>query len=119
MWMDRLSLGSAVTGGSPAGKEAGNGMLLIFMPHSPSTLLTSFLVLVIQLSLRSTVQFTSLLNIMINAAGLSARLPTRGAIPAFRAQRHFSSARPALKEIQDAYILSASRTPTAKVRFYR
>ncbi|OOQ87307.1 Acetyl-CoA acetyltransferase A, mitochondrial [Penicillium brasilianum] len=51
---------------------------------------------------------------MINAAGLSARLPTRGAIPAFRAQRHFSSARPALKEIQDAYILSASRTPTAK-----
>lgn len=53
---------------------------------------------------------------MINAAGLSARLPTRGAIPAFRAQRHFSSARPALKEIQDVYILSASRTPTAKVR---
>jgi acetyl-CoA C-acetyltransferase len=51
---------------------------------------------------------------MINAAGLSARLPSRVAIPAFRAQRHFSSARPALKEIQDAYILSASRTPTAK-----
>jgi hypothetical protein len=23
MWMDRFSLGSAVTGGSPAGKEAG------------------------------------------------------------------------------------------------
>ena len=53
---------------------------------------------------------------MINAAGLSARLPSRVAIPAFRAQRHFSSARPALQEIQDAYILSASRTPTAKVR---
>lgn len=53
---------------------------------------------------------------MINAAGLPARLPMRGAIPAFRSQRHFSSARPALKEIQDAYILSASRTPTAKVR---
>jgi hypothetical protein len=46
MWLDLDSLGSAVTGGSPAGKEAGNGMLLIYMPHSPSTLLTSFLVLV-------------------------------------------------------------------------
>lgn len=53
---------------------------------------------------------------MINAAGLSARLPSRVAIPVFRAQRHFSSARPTLKEIQDAYIISASRTPTAKVR---
>ncbi|KAJ5231235.1 hypothetical protein N7489_011943 [Penicillium chrysogenum] len=45
--------------------------------------------------------------------GLSARLPKR-AFPAFRAQRQFSSARPTCKEIQEAYILSASRTPTAK-----
>jgi len=29
-------------------------------------------------------------------------------------QRHFSSTTPARKEIQDAYIISASRTPTAK-----
>ncbi|KAJ5544469.1 hypothetical protein N7535_007132 [Penicillium sp. DV-2018c] len=47
------------------------------------------------------------------APGLSVRLSKR-AIPAFRPQRHFSSARPACKEIQEAYILSASRTPTAK-----
>ncbi|KAJ5174200.1 Acetyl-CoA acetyltransferase [Penicillium canariense] len=51
---------------------------------------------------------------MITATGLPARLSKRATIPAFRAQRHFSSARPALKEIQDAYILSASRTPTGK-----
>lgn len=38
----------------------------------------------------------------------------RAALPAFRGQRHFSSARPSLKEIQEAYILSAARTPTAK-----
>ncbi len=31
-------------------------------------------------------------------------------------QRHFSSSQPCRKEIQDAYILSAARTPTAKVR---
>jgi hypothetical protein len=48
--------------------------------------------------------------------GLSVRLPKR-AFPAFRAQRQFSSARPTCKEIQEAYILSASRTPTAKVSF--
>lgn len=46
--------------------------------------------------------------------GVSARLPKR-AFPAFRTQRQFSSARPTCKEIQEAYILSASRTPTAKV----
>ncbi|KAL2700468.1 hypothetical protein AAEP93_008991 [Penicillium crustosum] len=45
--------------------------------------------------------------------GMSARLPKR-AFPAFRTQRQFSSARPTCKEIQEAYILSASRTPTAK-----
>ncbi|KAI2795300.1 Acetyl-CoA acetyltransferase [Penicillium oxalicum] len=50
---------------------------------------------------------------MMNAAGLSARLPSRVAIPAFRA-RHFSSGRAMLKEIEEAYIISASRTPTAK-----
>ncbi|OJJ78685.1 thiolase family protein [Aspergillus glaucus CBS 516.65] len=45
------------------------------------------------------------------SAGLSARLfAQRTAIPASR--RQFSCARPLLKEIQDAYILSASRTPT-------
>ncbi|KAJ5440521.1 hypothetical protein N7491_002927 [Penicillium cf. griseofulvum] len=44
---------------------------------------------------------------------LCARLPKR-AFPAFRPQRQFSSARPTCKEIQEAYILSASRTPTAK-----
>ncbi|EPS33098.1 hypothetical protein PDE_08060 [Penicillium oxalicum 114-2] len=49
----------------------------------------------------------------MNAAGLSARLPSRVAIPAFRA-RHFSSGRAMLKEIEEAYIISASRTPTAK-----
>lgn len=46
--------------------------------------------------------------------GVSARFPKR-AFPAFCAQRQFSSARPTCKEIQEAYILSASRTPTAKV----
>ncbi|KAJ5769631.1 hypothetical protein N7520_004190 [Penicillium odoratum] len=45
--------------------------------------------------------------------GLSIRL-SRRAVPAFRSQRQFSSARSMLKEIQDAYIISASRTPTAK-----
>ncbi|KAJ5483064.1 Acetyl-CoA acetyltransferase [Penicillium diatomitis] len=50
---------------------------------------------------------------MMNVAGLSARLPSRMAIPAIRA-RHFSSGRMVLKEIEDAYIISASRTPTAK-----
>ncbi|RMJ26459.1 Acetyl-CoA acetyltransferase [Aspergillus sp. HF37] len=39
----------------------------------------------------------------------------RAAFPAARQfQRSFSSARPLSKEIQDAYILSGSRTPTAK-----
>ncbi|KAJ6126541.1 hypothetical protein N7523_002153 [Penicillium sp. IBT 18751x] len=51
---------------------------------------------------------------MITATGLSARFSRRAAIPAFRSQRQFSSARPTLREIQDAYILSAARTPTAK-----
>lgn len=46
---------------------------------------------------------------------VTARFSSRVALPAFRGQRCFSSARPALKEIQDAYILSASRTPTGKV----
>ncbi|KAG0160824.1 hypothetical protein PDIDSM_8355 [Penicillium digitatum] len=45
--------------------------------------------------------------------GVSARFPKR-AFPAFRTQRQFSCARPACQEIQEAYILSASRTPTAK-----
>jgi hypothetical protein len=31
-------------------------------------------------------------------------------------QRHFSTTSPVRKEIQDAYILSAARTPTGKVR---
>ncbi|KAI9932495.1 hypothetical protein ASPWEDRAFT_33397 [Aspergillus wentii DTO 134E9] len=46
----------------------------------------------------------------------TARLFTkRAAFPSSRQwQRSFSSARPAFKEIQDAYILSAARTPTAK-----
>lgn len=52
---------------------------------------------------------------MITATGLSARFSKRAAIPAFRGQRQFSSSRLTLKEIQDAYIMSASRTPTAKV----
>lgn len=54
---------------------------------------------------------------MVTATGLAvtARLSKRAAVPAFRGQRQFSSARPTLKEVQDAYILSASRTPTAKV----
>ncbi|CAI7617814.1 unnamed protein product [Penicillium pancosmium] len=50
---------------------------------------------------------------MITAPRLSTR-SVRAALPAFRGQRQFSSARPSLKEIQDAYILSAARTPTAK-----
>ena len=52
---------------------------------------------------------------MITAPRLSTRLSVRAALPAFRSQRQFSSARPSLKEIQEAYILSAARTPTAKV----
>lgn len=56
---------------------------------------------------------------MITATGMSVRLSKRAAIPAFRGQRQFSSARPTLKEIQDAYIISASRTPTAKVSHMR
>ncbi|KAJ5976395.1 hypothetical protein N7481_010102 [Penicillium waksmanii] len=50
---------------------------------------------------------------MITAPRLSTR-SVRAALPAFRSQRQFSSARPSLKEIQEAYILSAARTPTAK-----
>ncbi|KAA8649591.1 hypothetical protein EYZ11_005957 [Aspergillus tanneri] len=50
------------------------------------------------------------------SAGLTARLfAKRASFPASRqCQRQFSAARPVLKEIQDAYILSAARTPTAK-----
>ncbi|PYH89301.1 acetyl-CoA acetyltransferase IA [Aspergillus ellipticus CBS 707.79] len=44
---------------------------------------------------------------------LTPRLTTR-VVPAARHCRHFSAARPVHKEIQDAYILSAARTPTAK-----
>ncbi|KKK16325.1 putative acetyl-CoA-acetyltransferase [Aspergillus ochraceoroseus] len=50
------------------------------------------------------------------STGLTARVFTKRA--ALSASRHyprpFSVARPVLKEIQDAYILSAARTPTAK-----
>ncbi|KAJ5083057.1 Acetyl-CoA acetyltransferase [Penicillium argentinense] len=51
---------------------------------------------------------------MMNTTGLSVRLSKRAALPAFRGQRHFSSSRLSLREIQEAYILSAARTPTAK-----
>ncbi|KAL4937374.1 hypothetical protein BDV06DRAFT_215946 [Aspergillus oleicola] len=48
-------------------------------------------------------------------SGLTARLLKRTASPAsFQPRRQFSAARATLKEIQDAYILSAARTPTAK-----
>ncbi|OJJ57687.1 hypothetical protein ASPSYDRAFT_153846 [Aspergillus sydowii CBS 593.65] len=47
--------------------------------------------------------------------GLTARLLKRSSFPASHQwRRQFSAARPTFKEIQDAYILSASRTPTAK-----
>ncbi|KAL4811450.1 Thiolase, N-terminal domain-containing protein [Aspergillus unguis] len=46
--------------------------------------------------------------------GLSARLLKRTAFPAHQWRRQFSVSRTAFKEIQDAYILSAARTPTAK-----
>lgn len=50
----------------------------------------------------------------------SARLAIRQSthIPSARlsqVQRHFSTTNPVRKEIQDAYILSAARTPTGKV----
>jgi acetyl-CoA C-acetyltransferase len=49
--------------------------------------------------------------------GLAARLVIRrAALPASR--RNFSAARSAFKEIQEAYILSGARTPTAKVRLF-
>ncbi|KAJ5917747.1 hypothetical protein N7454_010122 [Penicillium verhagenii] len=51
---------------------------------------------------------------MAITTGLSVRLSKRAILPALRSQREFSSARSTLKEIQDAYIISASRTPTAK-----
>ncbi|KAJ5733792.1 hypothetical protein N7493_002578 [Penicillium malachiteum] len=50
---------------------------------------------------------------MIPTTGLSVRLSKR-VVPTIRNQRQFSSARSMLREIQEAYILSASRTPTAK-----
>ncbi|KAI9372453.1 Thiolase, N-terminal domain-containing protein [Aspergillus egyptiacus] len=46
--------------------------------------------------------------------GLTARLLKRSIPASHQWRRQFSAARPALKEIQDAYILSAARTPTAK-----
>ncbi|BCS27368.1 thiolase family protein [Aspergillus puulaauensis] len=47
--------------------------------------------------------------------GLTARLLKRSSFPASHQwRRQFSAARPTFKEIQDAYIISASRTPTAK-----
>ncbi|KAL3460968.1 Thiolase, N-terminal domain-containing protein [Aspergillus heterothallicus] len=49
-----------------------------------------------------------------SSAGLSARMFRRTAFPASQWRRQFSAARPALKEIQDAYILSGARTPTTK-----
>ncbi|KAL2826093.1 Thiolase, N-terminal domain-containing protein [Aspergillus cavernicola] len=49
------------------------------------------------------------------STGLAARLLKRSAFPASHQwRRQFSAARPAFKEIQDAYILSGARTPTAK-----
>ncbi|KAL2789062.1 Thiolase, N-terminal domain-containing protein [Aspergillus keveii] len=54
-----------------------------------------------------------------SSAGLSARMFRRSAFPASHWKRQFSAARPALKEIQDAYILSGARTPTTKVPHYR
>lgn len=50
---------------------------------------------------------------LYTSSAASARLLSKRT--AFPAARSFSSARPLLKEIQDAYILSAARTPTAKV----
>lgn len=47
--------------------------------------------------------------------GPTARLLSKRASPASQWQRHFSAGRPVSKEIQDAYILSGARTPTAKV----
>ncbi|KAL4787690.1 Thiolase, N-terminal domain-containing protein [Aspergillus varians] len=47
--------------------------------------------------------------------GLTARLLKRTAFPASRqCRRQFSAAGASFKEIQDAYIISAARTPTAK-----
>jgi hypothetical protein len=54
-----------------------------------------------------------------SSARLALRQPSH--IPSARlsqVQRHFSTTSPVRKEIQDAYILSAARTPTAKVRDY-
>jgi acetyl-CoA C-acetyltransferase len=49
--------------------------------------------------------------------GLAARLVAkRAAFPASR--RNFSASRSALKDIQEAYILSGARTPTAKVKLF-
>ncbi|KAL3476220.1 Thiolase, N-terminal domain-containing protein [Aspergillus californicus] len=45
--------------------------------------------------------------------GLAARLFKRS-VSSHQWRRQFSAARPAFKEIQDAYILSAARTPTGK-----
>ncbi|RJE18521.1 Acetyl-CoA acetyltransferase [Aspergillus sclerotialis] len=49
---------------------------------------------------------------LYTSATASARLVSKRT--PFTASRTFTSARPLLKEIQDAYILSGSRTPTAK-----
>ncbi|KAJ5884663.1 Acetyl-CoA acetyltransferase [Penicillium taxi] len=50
---------------------------------------------------------------MISSAGFPARLSKR-VVPAFRSHRQFSVSRSTSKEIQDVYILGASRTPTTK-----
>ncbi len=59
---------------------------------------------------------TSIHMAIRTTTGLTARLLKRSSFPASHQwRRQFSAARPTFKEIQDAYILSASRTPTAKV----
>lgn len=63
---------------------------------------------------------SSILPIMSLRAARSAMSSVRNS-PAQRrvaqVQRHFSATTSARREIQEAYILSAARTPTAKVRF--
>src|SRR5271154_6783788 len=49
------------------------------------------------------------------ARGATRAMSSRPGARLSQLQRQFSSSRPAAKEIQDVYILSAARTPTAKV----
>lgn len=59
---------------------------------------------------------TSIHMAIQTTTGLTSRLLKRSSFPASHQwRRQFSAARPTFKEIQDAYIISASRTPTAKV----